>query len=85
MKNYNPWDDKQCQADYCEENSTDFDYWIADNHPSDYRTSSMEKYELSYCEACEHDFLEFAANYEESLELDQADDDNEALKEKDWE
>ena len=81
---YNPWTDKQCQADYCNKNYSDFDQWIAENHPSDYRTNH-EKFELSYCEANESDFLEFAANYDEDLELEQADKDNEALKERDWE
>lgn len=83
---YDPWEDKQIQCNFCWENNTDFDQWIADNHPSDYRTS-REKYELSYCEANKKEFLKFVEKYNDEEEIDpqdKADDDNETLKEKDW-
>ena len=57
---YDPWEDKQVQCDYCEENSLDFDLWFAENanHPA-----KKENYELNYCEANSFDFLKFVAKY----------------------
>lgn len=85
---HDPWTDKQCQTNYCKENGTDFDYFVADRFPSDYMTSNHEKFELDYCETNEDDFLEFAREYQKpDVEIDpqdKADDDNEALKERDW-
>lgn len=74
---FDPWTDKQCMANFCQENACDFDYFIAENYPSDYRTSNHEKFELSYCEANEGEYLDFALNFEEELELDEADKRNE--------
>ena len=79
---YNPWEDKQCINEYCNKYADDFDYFIAENYPSDYRTSNYEKFELSYCEANEHDFLDFALEFENELEYAEADKRNDTLEDK---
>lgn len=82
--NYNPWEDENCQAEFVEQNASDFDYWLAEKG-IDPRFCKQSDYHLSYCEIHENDFLEFASNFEEELKLEKADSDNEALEERDWE
>lgn len=62
---FDPWENEGIQAAYCKDNESDFDLWIAENHPSDYRTSGREDFELSYCEANTEDFEKFAEKYDE--------------------
>lgn len=54
-----PFDNKTLMSEFCYENDLDFDYWIAEKG-EDPRFVNKEKYELSYCEANEQEFLKFA-------------------------
>lgn len=60
MKTYDPWEDKQCIAYFCEKNSDEFDQWFHENanHPA-----KKEHYELDFCEANAGRYLDFASNY----------------------
>ena len=78
---FDPWDDQDCQAAFIEKNYEDFEHYCLNKGiHHDYYCD----HEFDYCEAREDDFLEFAANYADDAELAKADDDNEALKERDW-
>jgi hypothetical protein len=76
---YDPYEDTQCIAFFCEERSDDFDLWFAEhaNHPA-----KKEHYELAYCESHEHAFLEFACRYHESDLQDQADRLNDSIQDR---
>lgn len=54
-----PFDNKQLIADFCYENDLDFDFFIAEKG-EDPRFTNRERYELSYCEFNEEEFLKFA-------------------------
>lgn len=68
MRNeFDPWTDLDCQQQFCLENGEDFDLWLS-NKGIDPRFDDNSKYELSYCEKNEAEYLKFAAKYEKSLE-----------------
>lgn len=77
-----PWEDKRLMNEYCYEHADDFDYFIAENYPSDYRTSNYEQLEESYCEKNWCKFLDFAANYYDDQILENADNMNNLREEK---
>jgi hypothetical protein len=57
---FDPFESDQCMADFCEVNSDEFDQWFAENanHPA-----KKIHYELSFCEAHESRFMEYAYNW----------------------
>jgi hypothetical protein len=61
---FDPWEDIQCQADFCMENADDFDYWLSEKG-IDPRFVDQSDYELSYCEENSNAYEKFAKNYDE--------------------
>ncbi len=61
IKVFNPWDDEDCIQAFIEKNSEDFDLYVA-NKGEDTRQNN-ERYWVSYCEAHESEFSNFAYEY----------------------
>lgn len=70
---YNPWLDKECIEDFCDRNEKDFIEWSHSKNVGP-TIETMQTVEKEYCRINTEQFLIFAANYEEDLELCRGDE-----------